>query len=223
ERASIRRRSAISIDVLSKQRDLSRPLRYESSNFCLDLCDWPRVFRAACIGHHTERAEFVATLLDCDESRWPAGRRLIRKCVELVDCWKVRFERVALLTRDARNHLGQAMISLWTDNEIDRRLSIDDLLAFGLRYATGDGDRHLLAGRAAALFDGLEPAQLRIHFLRCLLADVTGVEDDHVGVFWRLRRRIAQRRQEVRHTRGVVDVHLTAIGLDEEPFHGRVM
>ena len=62
----------------------------------------------------------------------------------------------------------------------------------------------------------LQAAQFGEHFLRGLLADVAGVEDDHGGIGRRLRRAIAQGRQDVRHAGGIVHVHLAAIGLDIE-------
>ena len=41
----------------------------------------------------------------------------------------------------AREQVGQAVIALRPDHEIDRRRAADDLLAFGLRDAAGDRDR----------------------------------------------------------------------------------
>src|SRR5581483_8855228 len=49
---------------------------------------------------------------------------------------------------------------------------------------------------------------------------MTGVEDHHVGAFRPVRRRIAQRRQQIRHPGGVIGIHLAAIGFDEELLHG---
>ena len=75
------------------------------------------------------------------------------------------------------------MIALRADHQIDRRRAADDLSAFGLRHAAGDRDdddgrppprRPLEAGHAA---------ELGIHLLRRLLADVAGVQDDEIGVF----------------------------------------
>jgi hypothetical protein len=69
------------------------------------------------------------------------------------------------------------------------------------------------------LLEALELAQFGIDLFRRLFADVTGVEDHHVGVVRRIARRIADARQQIRHAGGIIDVHLAAIGLDEELLH----
>src|SRR3546814_7054309 len=72
--------------------------------------------------------------------------------------------------------------------------------------------------RSGLVLDRPQPAELRIPLLGVLLADVAGVEDDQVGAVRGVARLIAMRRQDVRHAGGVVDVHLAAVGLDEELF-----
>ena len=115
------------------------------------------------------------------------------------------------------------MIALRPEHQIDRRHPPDDLLALGLRHAAGDADDEVLAQRAALVAHLAQAAELGKHLLRGLFADVAGVEHDEVGVADIVRRLIAVRRQRVRHTIGIVDVHLAAVGLDEELFHGGVI
>jgi hypothetical protein len=67
----------------------------------------------------------------------------------------------------------------------------------------------------------LEPPQLRINLLRRLLANVAGIEDNQVGGGDILDRHIAGGRHDIRHARGVVDVHLAAVSLDVELFGQR--
>src|SRR5439155_13640949 len=51
--------------------------------------------------------------------------------------------------------------------------------------------------------------------------DVAGVEDDEIGAVRPRRRLVPERHQRFGHARSVIDVHLTAVGLDEEAFlHG---
>ena len=45
---------------------------------------------------------------------------------------------------------------------------------------------------------------------------MAGVQDNHIRIVDRSGRRIARRRQRIRHTRGVVDIHLATKCLDEE-------
>src|SRR3569832_2714974 len=106
------------------------------------------------------------------------------------------------------------MIALRAYDDVDLRRAGDDLFSLSLRGAAGDRDGHW-----PLVLDLLEAAKLGIDLLRCLLADMAGVEDHHVGIFGDLGRAIADRRQQLRHAGGIVDVHLAAIGLDEELLH----
>ena len=110
--------------------------------------------------------------------------------------------------------LGQAVIALRPDHEIDRRRAADDLLAFGLRDAAGDRDRHAAAFARGGLLEHAHAAELGIDLLGRLLADVAGVEDDEIGVLGARGLGEALGRERVRHTMGIVDVHLAAEGLD---------
>src|SRR5262249_42510979 len=64
------------------------------------------------------------------------------------------------------------------------------------------------------LLEHAHAAELRVELLRRLLADVTGVEDDEVGILRLRGLGEAFGRKHVRHTMGIVDVHLAAEGLD---------
>ena len=56
------------------------------------------------------------------------------------------------LRAGARDELGQAMIALRSDDEIDDGRARDDLGAFGLRDAADDGDQRLApAARRSSL------------------------------------------------------------------------
>jgi len=107
------------------------------------------------------------------------------------------------------------VIGLRPDHHVDRRLPAHDLLALGLRHAPGDRDTHHTAAR---LLDVLQPAEFGEDFLRRFLTDVAGVEHDEISRLGRVHRRIAKRLQHVPHPFGIVDVGLTAIGLDVEAF-----
>jgi hypothetical protein len=117
----------------------------------------------------------------------------------------------------ARQKIGQAVIILRTDNEIDAAGALHDFRAFGLGDAARDRDHDIaLAGSFALGAHFAQPAEFGIDLVGRLLADMAGVENDEVGVFRRRGLDIAFGRQRVRHALGVVDVHLTAIGPDEE-------
>ena len=88
----------------------------------------------------------------------------------------------------------------------------EQLLAFLLRHAAGDGD------------DGREPvsspiiadlAEARVELLFGLLADAAGVDDDDVGVAIVVRALVARLLQQPGHPLGVVLVHLAAERFDQ--------
>ena len=216
--AAVRVLAVIGVDVLADQRDLAdagvgQPLRLGD-----DLGDRPRHFGAARVGHDAEGAELVAAFLHGDEGRHAAlaDRRAARRgeMVELVLDRKFGVDHLAVL--GARQHLRQPVIALRPDHEIDRGRAAEDLLAFGLRDAAGDRDRHVASLRRRVLLQHAHAAELGIDLLGRLLADVAGVEDDEVGVVRRRGLDEALGRQRVRHTMRIVDVHLAAVGLDVE-------
>jgi hypothetical protein len=114
----------------------------------------------------------------------------------------------------ARQQCGQAVIILRADDDIDDRCAADDLLALGLRHAAGHRNGETAVGAGCTLLELSDAAELGIHLLRRLLADVTGVEHDQVGLLRRGRLDKTQRRQRIRHTLRIVDVHLAAVGFD---------
>ena len=115
----------------------------------------------------------------------------------------------------------QTMIALRPDDEIDGALLAQDFRAFGLRDTAGDGDFGRSSGGGARFFQHPHLAQFGKDLVGGFFADVAGIEDDQVGLFHDRRFRKALRRQHIRHARGVIDIHLAAIGFDEEFFVAR--
>ena len=110
----------------------------------------------------------------------------------------------------ARDHLRQPMVVLRADHQIDSARAPDDFAAFRLGDAAGDRDQHVTAVARCCFLHFADAADLGIDLFDRLFADVAGVEDDKVGVFGRCRLVVAFGRQGVRHTMGIVDVHLAA-------------
>ena len=121
-----------------------------------------------------------------------------------------------LAAAGAAHHIGQPVIGLRADHQVDDGRAPQDLLAFGLRDAAGDADRHFAAGALARRLQLADAAELGIDLFGRLLADVAGVEQHQVGLVDRVGRDIAARGQRIAHALRVVDVHLAAIGLDED-------
>ena len=87
-------------------------------------------------------------------------------------------------------------------------------VALRLGDTPGHGNIHALAVTRSLLFDEAQPTQFRVHLFGSLFPDVTGVENYEIGILGGRRLDETLRRERVHHALGIVDVHLTAIGLD---------
>ena len=112
--------------------------------------------------------------------------------------------------------LGQPMIRLRADHEVDERSPLEQGLALGLGHTTGDADQHVHSARAPALAQTPQATELGVYLLRGFLPDVARVQNDEIGVIGALGGDIAMRRQKIRHSGGIIHVHLAAVGLDEQ-------
>ena len=131
--------------------------------------------------------------------------------IELVLFGKVGVERL-LTVRHLRLHLGQPVIALRADNQIDHRLAAHDLFALGLGNTACHPDLQVGLGRLEAF----EATEFGIHLFRRLFADVAGVQEDHVRVIGRSGLFISLTTQGLGHALAVIDIHLATIGLDKE-------
>ena len=113
------------------------------------------------------------------------------------------------------DQLGQAMIILWTDDEVDGGLAAQNFAPLGLGDAAGDDERGVSPSRRSRALEGADLAELGIDLFRGAFADVAGIEDDEVGVldFFRLGKTFSSR--DIGHALRVVDVHLASERLDE--------
>ena len=208
--------AVIGIHVLPDQRHLAHACPGEPLDFGRDLLHRPRHFDAARIGHDAEGAELVAAFLHGDEGgNAAAADRLVRggsQRVELVLQRKFGIDDLLAALR-ARDQAGQAVKILRADDQVDAGAA-GDFLAFGLRHTAGNGDQHLAALCRRVLLHFADAADLGIDLVHRLLADVAGIQDDEIGLGGIGGFAVAGRRQRVRHTIGIVDVHLAAEGLD---------
>ncbi len=108
------------------------------------------------------------------------------------------------------------MVVLRAHDEIDHRRAADDLLAFGLGDAARNGNGQAASVARGSGFKRAHAAELGIDLVRGFLADVAGIEDDEIGILDVGGLREALGREHVRHTMGIVDVHLAAEGFDVE-------
>ena len=158
--------AVIGVDVLAEQREFDRARRHQAARLLQHRRRRPRIFGAPRIGHDAEGAELVATLLDGEERRAGAhvGLRRRRQMVEFALGGKFGVEHAGAgpapaveapfvgLARHPGQQFGQAVIGLRPDDDIDRGLALDDLLALGLGHAARHGD-----GEVGAVAAALEP------------------------------------------------------------------
>ena len=147
-RGAVRALAMPGIDVLAEQRDLAHPGPGKPRRFRHDRRRRTRNLGAARIGDDAERAELVAALLDGEEGGDAAGlggRGAVERR-ELLLHGEIRGDRTRACRRLGED-LGQAMIGLRADDEVDQRRAGENLGALGLRDAAGDADHYPLAGR----------------------------------------------------------------------------
>ena len=212
--AAIGTSAMIGVYVLTEQSELTHALRDKVFGFLGDGNNTAREFRAARIGHDAKRAELVAAFLNGKVRRDAFRVARFRQFIEFFFGREICGEALAVFARSAGDQLWQAMIGLRADHQIYGGRAAQDFRAFGLRHAAGDDDLHGAASGRALFFDFAQTAEFGEHLLRRLLADVARVEDHHVGVVAVFRLRIAERREQFGHALAVIDIHLTAIGLD---------
>jgi len=202
------------LSISPKEGDLAHAFLHQPARLGENARSGAAHLCAPCVGHHAEGAELVAALLHGQKrGRTAPGLRARLQFLELVLGGKIGVDDL-LAARRPRHHVGQAVIGLRPDHEIDHRLARDDLLALGLRHAARHADLQIGVGHLQILV----AAQLGIDLLGRLLADVAGVEQDHVGLFRGRHFHVAFRPQRLGHALAVIDVHLAAIGADEELF-----
>ena len=137
----------IGVDVLADQHDLANAGIGEAFGLGDDFFDRPRQFGAARVGHNAEGAELVAALLHGDEAGDAALRVAARlgggRCLNLSSIGNsVSIDFFGFAARCAPSIVGQPVIALRADHEIDSALAPDDLFALGLGNAARDRDRH---------------------------------------------------------------------------------
>jgi hypothetical protein len=207
------------VDVLTKQGQLAHAGLGQNFRLADDAGGRAGGFRAARVGHDAEGAELVAALLNGEESRNSARAGALRPrrgdVVELVLDREFRVDDAAPRLSPPQQ-IGQAMVILRTDDEIDGFLPTQDFGAFGLRHAAGDRDARVAAGGGALLFQLAQLAQFGEDLFGGALPNMAGVENNQIGVLDAGRLVEAFRRENVGHARGVIDIHLAAEGFDED-------
>ena len=213
------------VDVLADQGELAHAGLSQGAGLVHDALHRARELRAARVGHHAEGAELVAALLHGEEgghaARQRAGAVRRGQMAELVVDRELGVDHAAAF--GPAQQLGQAVIALGADHEINGGLAPLYLGAFRLRHAAGDHDPGGFPRGGALAAQHAQLAKLGVDLLGRLLADMAGVEHDQVRIGLIGGLPVALGRQEIGHALPVIDVHLAAIGLDVDLLHGPLL
>ena len=117
-----------------------------------------------------------------------------------------------------RDEIGEAVIALRSDDDVDHRRPRHDLLPFRLRDAACDRDQSFPALAFAGFLGDVRAAELRIDLLGGLLPNMAGVQDDEIGRVLILGQAIAERAERLSHALAVIGIHLAAESLDMQLF-----
>src|SRR5262245_64399355 len=207
--------ASIGIDILTEQRELAGAVVGELPRLRLDLRHRARVLGPARVGYHTERTEFVAALLHGQKGGGPARLGSLRQARKFAGQRKGGLHHRRPVEAGTRHQFGQAMIALRSHDDIDQRRPPHDFRALGLGDAASDRDHRRLSLSAAPRLDLPYATEIGVDLLDRLLADVSGVEDDEVGIRHGLAGRVAGLGQGLADALRILDVHLAAERLDE--------
>jgi hypothetical protein len=118
----------------------------------------------------------------------------------------------------AAQEIGQAPVGVGTDHEVERRAP-EQTIAEVLRHAAGEADLHVRAAPLVArqITETAEDPLLGV------LADRTGVEQNHVRRVGILCGGIAGARQVATDQLRVRQVHLAAVGFDIDARHRDIL
>ena len=203
-------RPAPGVDVLPQQGHLAHATLREMRHFRDHVVEGAREFLAAGVGHDTIGTVLAATLHDRDEGTH-AIHAWCGQAVEFLDLGKGHVHRGPVRGQYVVQHLRQAVQGLRAEHQVHIRRAPDDRRTLLTRDTTADTDNNPGPGH----FQFAPQAELGEHLLLRLLADGTGIEQQHVG----LGRILGgfepmAGRERVRHARGIVLVHLATEGLD---------
>ena len=130
--------------------------------------------------------------------------------VELVLDREIRLDHAARRPAGAGHHLRQAVIGLRAEHDVHIGRAGDDLRPLGLGDAAGHRDDGGETRRLARRLDLAQPPEFGEHLLGGLVADMAGVEDDHIRRIRLGCGREADGGENVGHPARIIDVHLTA-------------
>ena len=167
---------------------------------------------AAGIGDDTEGAELVAAALDGDPAgdAFGAGGRDALVGLALVE--PDIEDGVALAC--ATDKFREAAVGIGANDEVDVGGLVEDLLLEVLRHAASDADDEI----GVAVLEASELRGASVDALFGLFAHGAGVHEDEIGLVESRGGLVADRGERAEDELGVGDIHLAAVGLDEDLF-----
>ncbi len=212
-RGAVVHQSPVGVDVLSEQGHLAYALGGQPGNLGEHVVEGAAHLLAASVGHHAEGAVLAAALHHRDEGARPLGARR-RQGVEFFDLGEGDVDHRRAPGTGGLDQLRQPVQGLRPEHHVHVRRTTAQRLALLAGHATADANDQSRAG----MLEMAPLAELREHLLLRLLADRTGVEQQHVGLLGCAGQGEAVGGgEQLGHACRVVLVHLTAESLDEKP------
>ena len=208
---------AVRVDVLAEQGDLHSPTLGERPHLGHEIPEGPAHLRPAHRRHDAEGARVVAADLDRDPGRMgqvrPDGHRHreLRRVLVRRGFQDLVSGRSALACRVQQPHDPADVVG--AEDRAHVRGPLEDELTILLSEATPNGD---LQAWVLGL-QGLQVTEIAVELVVGVLPDAAGVEDDHVGRGDVVDALHALGCEERGDPLGVVLVHLTPEGADDEP------
>ena len=204
------------IHILPQQGDFAHACGHQIAGLSHNAVSGAADFGPTGIGDDTKGAKLVAAFLHGQKrtgttGHFRAGGQVVKLVVQRefsVQC--------PLALRHLIHHRRQTVITLRANDQIDQRHPAQNLGPLGLGHTAGDTDAQIRVCR----FQRTQTANIGKHLFGGLFADMAGVDQHQIGLFCLIRGDIALRAHGFDHTFAVIDIHLTAIGFDEQ-FFGR--
>ena len=202
---------------LPEEGDLPNTARDQVGDLPDDLICGPVALRSAGIRNDTKCASLIAALHDrhvC--GHLPAigmGLRPQELRVVHVEHGAGHWRAPLLDFADQRGKLGDVVRS---EDDVDERRLSEELFAFLLRNTARNGKNLPSLG----LLERPEGPEKAHQLVFGLLPDAACVDDEQIGERRLIREPIPALQEDLLDSTGIVDVHLTAEGLDEVLLHG---
>ena len=201
---------AIGVDGLPEKNDFLEPLRGGVLDLLDHVLDGEASLAPAHVWNDAEGAELVAPAHDADPGADSVGTGGSEIGVGLIPTQTRGQGRLLARLIDEK---GKVAVRVRAYNQIELRHALEETSLQVLGHAPRDAEDD----SGAAMLVPAQLAQAPVDALLGMLADGTGVDEDHVGFGGLIDPLVARGAELTEHQLGVGHVHLAAVGLDVDP------